>query len=94
MTGTVGSLTFRGMDAIVTQDAEAALNMRALQPTYTPYAMRHGDKWDIPLTIEPSVSVNRWGFVLLEKPLKFANPSDQYEPLTPVEGGDFARALG
>lgn len=43
------------------------------------YFIRHSDyNTNKPATIEPKVKINRYGCVLLDEPLEFPNPVDEY----------------
>jgi hypothetical protein len=54
------------------------------------YAMRHGDDGDmsVPVTIEPGVFVNYFGYIVTEIPLIFESEDDPYIPLTEDERYD------
>ena len=50
------------------------------------YGIRHSDNdWSKPSTVENFVSVNRWGFLVCDKPLKELKKKDSYINLTKKE---------
>lgn len=51
------------------------------------YMMRHGESdWSTPVTIEPGVLVNYWGYLITKEPLDNPGPDSLYIVLTEEEG--------
>jgi hypothetical protein len=75
-------IEFRGQDAILIEILPKAwpINYRFY------YGIRHSDEdWDLPITIEPYVLCNRWGWIGLKKPLELCVGRDGYLELTEKE---------
>jgi len=54
------------------------------------YMGRHDDDWGLPITIEPRVFANSWGYILIEGDLVFENPDDLYVEISTELGEDLS----
>lgn len=85
--GNLAKIKFRGEEAFITDTPPD--NSLAF------YGIRHSETdWDDPITIEPTVIVNRWGVIGFYKPLdRYLFDGDMCIPLWEEEKNTFREAM-
>ena len=84
----------RGKEVVKVVEADRVTKeevTQAKKDNHHVYMMRHGDSdWSIPITIEPGVLVNYWGYLITKEPLDNPGPDSLYIVLTKEEGWNLA----
>lgn len=88
-------MLIRGKEIVKVVEAERISKEEVAQAeenNHHVYAMRHGDDgdWSVPVTIEPGVLVNYWGYLITKEPLDNPGAESLYIELTEQEGYDLA----